>query len=183
MTKALVPFAEGAEEMEAVIAIDTLRRGGWEVTVAGLAEGPATASRGVRILPDLTWEEADPQAYDYLVLPGGGPGTERLAGHAGLLDAIRQFDRENKGIAAICAAPTVLKKAGILEGKRFTCHPAVADQFGDQTPLEEAVVEDGNLVTSRGPGTSFSFALKLIEREDGIDKAREIASAMVLAGE
>ena len=181
MPTALVPIAEGCEEIEAVIIIDTLRRAGWTVVSAGLEEGPVTCSRGVRIVPDARWSDVDVSACDLLVLPGGGPGTEALRRDPRVLEAIRVFDAQQKTIAAVCAAPLVLQEAGILDGREVTCHPSVADNLTVGRHVDRAVVADGNLVTSQGPGTAFAFALTLIARVDGEDKAEAIRRAMVLA--
>ncbi len=182
MPRVLVPIADGSEEMEAVILVDTLRRAEWEVVIASVGESPVTCSRGVRLLPDVQWGETDPGEFDWLALPGGGPGTEVLAADPRVLETIRVFDALGKGIAAICAAPLVLQEAGILSGRRVTSHPGVAEQLTAPTYIEEDVVVDGNLVTSRGPGTTFAFALALIKKVDGEEKAGELARAMVLPG-
>lgn len=180
MVRVLVPVAEGCEEMEAVIVVDILRRAGWEVCLAGLEDGPVRCSRGVVLVPDQPWAETDPEEFDLLVLPGGGAGTERLRRHDGVLDAVRRFVQTSRTVAAICAAPLVLKDAGVLEGRRLTSHPSVAEAFAGYAYREDPVVEDGSLVTSRGPGTAFAFALALVARSDGSDRARAIGRAMVL---
>ncbi len=180
MAKVLVPLADGCEEMEAVIIIDTLRRAGWEVTSVGLEEGPITASRGVRILPDKTWGEIDPSAYDIFVLPGGAEGTEHLCGDERVLATIRAFHRDRKRIAAICAGPLVLQEAGVLDATRVTCHPSVVEQLTQAVQSGERVVIDGLITTSQGPGTSFEFALSIIAQVDGQQKSDEIARAMVV---
>ena len=152
MTKALVPLANGCEEMEAVIIMDTLRRAGWEVLAAGVDEGPVEASRGVRLVPDCAWDDVDPAAFDLLVLPGGNDGTERLSRDERVLDAIRSSYHAGKIVAAICAGPLVLQAAGILEGHRVTCHPGATEFLTATERVDEKVVVDGTVVTSQGPG-------------------------------
>ena len=120
MTRALIPLAEGCEEMEAVIVIDTLRRAGWEVIAAGFGEGPVRCSRGVCLVPDRAWQDVDAMDFDVLVLPGGGPGTERLRQDPGVLEAVLRMNDAGRTVAAICAAPLVLKDAGILSGRSVT---------------------------------------------------------------
>lgn len=165
--------------MEAVIVIDVLRRGGVEVTAAGLEPGPLVASRGVRLLPDLPLDEVeDPKGGDALVLPGGLPGTIALREDSRVRDLAREYAvSPGKLLAAICAAPMVLDAHGLLEGKTFTCHPSVADKIQSGTRVSDPVVEDGNLVTSQGPGTAIAFALKLVERLVGESAAKEVAAA------
>jgi 4-methyl-5(b-hydroxyethyl)-thiazole monophosphate biosynthesis len=179
MAKALVPLANGCEEMEAVIIIDTLRRAGWEVVAVGLKPGPVTASRGVRLLPDTTWEDTDPASFDVVVLPGGNEGTENLSRDPRVLETLRAFHEQGKRVAAICAAPLVLQAAGLLAGRRVTCHPGAAAQLTVTERLTEPVVTDHTLLTSQGPGTAIDFALTLIAQVDGREKAEGIARAMV----
>lgn len=181
MARVLVPLADGCEEMEAVIIIDTLRRAKWEVTAAGLKPGVVTASRGVKIVPDTTLDQVDVASFDMIVLPGGNGGTENLMKDQRVLDAVRAFNDARKIVAAVCAAPQVLQKAGVLDGKKMTCYPSAAPNITRATWLDEKVVQDGNIITSQGPGTSFQFALALIERVDGKEKARAVADGMLLS--
>ena len=179
MSTALIPLAEGVEEMEAVIVADTLRRANWGVTLAGIEPGPVTASRGVMLLPDTAWEDCDPMAADVIVLPGGGPGTKRLHQHPGVREALRARAARGDWIAAICAAPMVLHAAGILEGRSATCYPGCEAGLEGTDWRPDPVVVDGHIVTSRGPGTAMAFALKLIECLDGADNARNVAAGML----
>lgn len=180
MISALIPIVEGCEEMEAVITADTLRRAEWHVVLAGLhGNGPVTASRKVKIIPDARWEELDLLSFDLLVLPGGAGGTKELCGHAGVQETIRVFDIEEKWIAAICAGPLALHKAGVLKGRAFTCFPGVEKEMRRTDRSDEAVVVDRNLVTSQGPGTAFAFALKLIELLDSPAVAEKVRSGLI----
>lgn len=179
--KALVPIANGSEEMEAVIIIDTLRRAEWDVTVAGLAAGTIEASRGVKLVPDTTWGEINPSDFDVLILPGGFGGTVALSEHAGVQQALRDFAAEGKWVGAICAAALALHAAGILEGKRFTCYPGVEAKLPSNVqPVNEIVVVDDHLITSQGPGTAFEFALKLIEECGSPNTAATVRAGLLL---
>ncbi len=180
MTKVLVPLAEGFEEMEAVIPIDMLRRAGWQVVSAGMTSEIVRASRDVRLVADRLWKDINPSSFDVLILPGGAAGSEFLSQNGEVLDAVADFFRSGKIVAAICAAPLVLQKAGILAGRKATCHPAVREQLNIPTYREEPVVVDGNIVTSRGAGTAFEFALTIVEMVDGAAKADSVASGIVL---
>lgn len=154
-----------------------MRRAGIEVVSAGLEAGPVTASRGVVLVPDTTLEEAFTQEFDMIVLPGGGPGAERLGADGRLIDLIQRMASAGKYTAAICAAPKVLAQAGILKGKRATSYPgALASVGGGGAELcEDPVVVDGKVITSRGPGTAMDFSLALIEilagreQRDGVE--------------
>jgi len=180
MIRALIPIADGCEEIEAVIAADTFRRAGWNVALAGLqGTAPVTASRKVKIIPDARWEELDLLSFDLLVLPGGAGGTKALCEHDGVQEAIRVFDIEEKWIAAICAAPLALHKAGVLKGRAFTCFPGVEKEMHRADRSDEAVVVDRNFVTSQGPGTAFAFALKLIELLDSPAVAEKVRSGLI----
>lgn len=180
MIRALIPIADGCEEMETVIVADTLRRAGWNVVLAGLhGTAPVTASRKVKLIPDARWEELDLLSFDLLVLPGGAGGTKALCEHDGVQEAIRVFDIEEKWIGAICAAALTLHKAGVLKGRAFTCFPGVEKEMHRPDRSDEAVVVDRNLVTSQGPGTAFAFALKLIELIDNPAVAEKVRSGLI----
>jgi len=180
MKKVLVPLADGCEELEAVTVIDLLRRAGIEVIVAGLEAGVVTASRGVLLQPDLILDEALKQDYDMIVLPGGGPGSDRLAADQRILDLLVSMADKGKFTAAICAAPKVLLNVGILQGKKVSCYPGVlqpADLPGLDTA--QAVIQDGKVITSRGPGTAIDFSLQLIESLLGRDKRDMVEAELV----
>lgn len=181
--RVLVPLAQGCEELEAVTIIDLLRRAGIEVTSAGLNAGSVTASRGVTLIPDTDLESALKSDYDMIVLPGGLPGADHLDDDERIRSILRKMSDDNKYIAAICAAPKVLANAGVLAGKTATSYPGFLDGLGlsDTTLSNEAVVRDGKVITSRGPGTAIDFALELIEVLSGEEKRNEVETALVRA--
>lgn len=177
--RVLVPMVEGFEEIEAITVIDVLRRAGLEVVVAGVADGPVKGSRGVVVVPDTTMERAGAGDFDAVVLPGG-PGSKALAADSRVRAALAKATAGARLVAAICAAPAVVLGAlGYLEGKRATCHPGLAKELAARSP--ERVVEDGNLITSQGPGTALEFSLALVARLAGPAKAAEIKQATVAA--
>lgn len=180
MPSVLVPIANGSEDMEAVITIDILRRAQWNVIVAGVDDGLITASRGIRLMPDKAWREINPGDFDCLMIPGGAPGVERFLNFPPLLETIKDFVRSGKWIGAVCAAPLTLQAAGILSGKRATCHPGVATRLTVTQRLAERTVVDGRIITSQGAGTTFEFALTLVKLIDGPEKAQAIADSIVL---
>lgn len=179
MKKALVLFADGSEELEAVTVINILRRGGVEVTVAGLAAGPLRGSRGTVLLPDTDLNQVRAEDFDLVVLPGGQPGTDHLRNDARVASLLKKMQALDRNIAAICAAPSVLAQAGLLDGKRATCYPGALDEFPAVQRQTAAVVEDGKLITSRGPGTAMDFALTLVERLSGKAKREAVEAALV----
>jgi protein DJ-1 len=180
MKRVLVILAPGAEEMETVITVDVLRRAGLEVVLAGLSgAGPVTCSRQVRLVPDCALSAAR-GPFDAIVLPGGGKGAEGLAASTEVHALLRQQEKEGRLIAAICAAPIALAAAGVGKGRRLTSHPSVREKLLAFGRYEEArVVQDGNLVTSRGPGTALEFALKLVELLAGQQTAEKVAAPML----
>jgi 4-methyl-5(b-hydroxyethyl)-thiazole monophosphate biosynthesis len=127
MPSALIPLADGVEEMEAVILIDTLRRAEWSVVSAAVQQKTVHASRGVVLVADAMWDDISPDEFDILIIPGGAEGTATLSGTPSVLDAIRMFRDQDKLLAAICAGPLVLQAAGVLDDARITCHPGVSD--------------------------------------------------------
>ncbi|MFP4146286.1 MAG: DJ-1 family glyoxalase III [Halorhodospira sp.] len=175
--RVLVPLAHGCEELEAVTVIDLLRRAGAEVVAAGLEPGVVRASRGVLLSPDTELETVLEQPFDLIVLPGGAAGAERLEGDARLSRLLREQNERAGWIGAICAAPRVLAKVGVLQGRRATAFPGHLEQYGIE-PEERTVMIDGNLITSRGPGTAMDFALRLIEAIYGEEKAAEVEGAL-----
>jgi protein deglycase len=169
----LVILAEGFEEIEAVTPIDVLRRAGAAVTVAALGDGiHVTGRSGVTLHADTTLSAVGQAAFDCLVLPGG-PGVSLLRSDSRVLEIVRGQRDRGGWIAAICAAPLVLKSAGILSGRRFTAHFSAGAELLDAL-LGERVVLDGRLITSRGAGTSLDFGLSLAEQLFSRERALEI---------
>merc|ERR1719414_1770514 len=180
--RALVILGEGAEEIETVTTVDVLRRGGVQVTLCGLGgSGPVKCSRSVVITPDQSIDEAMLSVpYDAIILPGG-PGHKLLAESSKVKELLVAQESSGKVIAAICAAPIVLLEHGICVGRKLTSYPAVKDKLVDKYQYTESRVEvDGSLVTSRGPGTTLEFALKLVEILVGPDVAQQTAAAMIV---
>ncbi len=153
------------------------------MTTAGLLEGPVKCSRGVVLLPDTTLEEALRDAYDMVVLPGGLPGADHLKADPRIAQLLRDMLDRDAFTAAICAAPKVLAHAGLLQGREATAYPGVlqAEDLPETRLSEQAVVRDGKLITSRGPGTAMDFALALIEALEGSEKREAVEGPLVRA--
>ena len=181
MTRVLIPLAQGCEELEAVTIIDLLRRAGIEVIVAGLDEQPVTASRGVVLLPDTDLEQVLDDEFDMLVLPGGLPGADNLDQDPRIHKLLQGMQRKGKYTAAICAAPKVLANAGLLAEKQATSYPGFIDAMDlpSTRVLEQAVVIDGKVITSRGPGTAMDFALALIGELAGPEIRDSVETSLV----
>lgn len=180
MASVLVPLAQGCEELEAVTVVDLLRRAGIRVVTAGLDDQPVRASRGVVLIPDTTLGDALGQEFDMIVLPGGQPGATHLGQDERVTGLLQQMARAGKYTAAICAAPGVLAQCGLLEGRRATGFPGTleAGNVPGLDYVDDPVVIDGKVITSRGPGTAMDFALQLIELLAGAGKRREVEAGL-----
>lgn len=176
MATALVLLAEGFEELEAVTIIDVLRRGQVAVTTASLAGKHVKGSHDIVVEADTLHERVSVDDFDALVLPGG-PAAQTLREDARAQATIRRAAEKGKLVAALCAAPTALDAAGVLSGKRATAYPGSELPSAEQ--VEERVVEDGDVITGRGPGTSMEFALRVVARLSGAAVAKETAEKLL----
>lgn len=180
----LVPIATGTEEIEAVTIMDTLVRGGAQVTCASVESSlTVTCSRGIKLTADMSIAEASQRSYDLIALPGGMPGAERLRDNGVLKDMVLAVHADDsRVVAAICAAPAViLKDWGVLDDNApATCYPAPAFKEVLPTWQADAVIQSGQVVTSQGPGTALAFSIKLIEVLFGKEKATTVAKEMLL---
>lgn len=174
--KVLLTLAPGFEEVEALTPVDILRRAGALVSMAGTIEGPIEGRNGIRVVPDMRLDDAlkDAGSFDMIVLPGGAVGAENLKNDPRVKGLISALDSRGALVTAICAAPTALSAAGVLDGKRVTSHPSVRKELGGAIITDERVVVDGNIITSQGPGTAMEFAFRLVEAMFGREKAEEV---------
>ena len=180
MPRVAVILADGFEEVEAISIIDVLRRAEVDTVVAGLHDGQITSVRKVNIVADTVIDTVKADDFDMLVLPGGQPGADNLNADSRVRELIKSFSRKGKLVGAICAAPIVLARAGVLQGKHATSYPTYKDKVGDVVYEEKSVVVDGNVLTSRGPGTALYFGLAIVERLAGKEKAQKIKEAMLI---
>ncbi|MES9833424.1 MAG: DJ-1 family glyoxalase III [Candidatus Thiodiazotropha sp. DIVDIV] len=180
MARVLVPLAQGCEELEAVTITDLLTRAGIDVVTAGLDKQPVKASRGVTLVPDTTIDDVDADDFDMIILPGGLPGADNLDADPRIHTILQQLHTQGKYTAAICAAPKVLAGAGLLNGRKATGYPGVLDAMSlPEVEIEsQAVVRDGKVITSRGPGTAMDFALALIEQLQGRKTRDEVEQGL-----
>ena len=178
MAKALVLMAEGFEEIELTSIVDILRRGGVTVTIAGLKDGLITGARGIKIQPDAPLDSIR-ELYDIMILPGGSPGYVNLGNDRRVIELINKYNSAGKMVAAICAGPTVLAKAGILAGRKATVFRGMETDLKDAKYIDRPVVEDGNIMTSQGPGTAMEFGLALLQRLTDEKKAREVKEKLM----
>ena len=174
--RVLCLLVDGFEETETVTPVNLMRRGGIEVVMASLHGGEVEGRGGLRLEPDEDFEDIEPQTFDLLYLPGG-PGVMELLADGRAVTLAQQFHAASKPVAAICAAPLILQAAGLLQNHRFTAHFSVHGELPGG--LDERVVEDRLILTSRGPGTAVDFGLALVRRLVGEAAAREVAAAIM----
>lgn len=177
MSKTGILMADGCEEIEGLTAVDILRRAGLEiVTISMNKTDSVTGSHNITFQTDAIFEQVNLDEFDAIILPGGMPGTVKLGEYAGVTKAVQAFASAGKLVAAICAAPSVLGAAGILQGKRAVCHPGFEDKLTGAQVSFEPVMTDGNIITSRGMGTAIEFALAIVQYlkdEDAVDDLKQ----------
>ena len=177
MPSVLVPLPSDFEELEAVAPIDLLRRAGAEVVIASLSEQlNVTGRNGIRLIADTTLSAALERNFDCL-LPPGGPGVQHLRANPRVIERVQRQSRDGHWIAAICAAPTVLKDAGLIPGIRFTAHPSVASELPGLIS-DQRVVRDGRIITSRGAGTAIDFGLEVVSALYGEAVAQSVSTSI-----
>ncbi len=181
MSRVLVPIAAGFEEIEAVSIIDVLRRADVEVLVASLNDNMLVkGANGITIQADLHVKSVSVNELDMIVLPGGWGGTNALAEDENVQGLLREMDAKGKNIGAICAAPFALNKAGVLKEK-YTCYPSVEKEIRQEGYMGDAqqVVEDANVMTSRGPGTALCFGLAIVKKLQGEDRYKALKEGLL----
>jgi 4-methyl-5(b-hydroxyethyl)-thiazole monophosphate biosynthesis len=179
MSKVIVLLANGFEEIEAVTIIDILRRGCVEVITASLEELTVTGSHGIKLIADSVLDTVLEAQFDMIVLPGGMSGTTNLKGDQRVLQLVRRMAQQGKYVAAICAAPSVLAEAGLLDGRNATSYPGSLDAYPNVHRQEAAIVEDGKIITSTSPGSAMDFALILLERLVDVEQRQKIEAGLV----
>ena len=174
-------FADGFEEMEAFSAVDVMKRAGLQVEMVSVTPNEiVTGSHGIPVLCDKNIVNCDFFDAELILMPGGLPGATTLDACEDLHRLIQRFADENKPIAAICAAPSVLGQAGLLNGYKATCYPGFEQFLTGATVTGDNVTVDRNITTGKGPGAAISFATAIITQIAGEEKAREVTSGMLL---
>ena len=180
MSKALVPLADGFEDIEAVSIVDVLRRGGVEGVTAALgATTTVQSAHGIAMTADARLSDVLEAEYDAIILPGGGEGTKNLLACEPLHARLRRQKADERLVCAICAAPTVLEAAGVLDDEDVTCYPSCMPQMG--RPVKHIpVVADGLVITGQGPGAATLFALVVLAHLEGERAAHGVANGMIV---
>ena len=180
MAKTAIFLADGFEEIEALTVVDLLRRAGIEITTVSIAEDKQVrGSHDIRVEADALMKDIDFESLDMIILPGGMPGTNNLDSCEPLKAQIQKFADAGKKLAAICAAPRIYGKMGILKGKKASCYPGNEEHLLGADPQTLEVTKDGNFITSRGMGTAIPFGLAIIEEFQGKDAADDMAAKII----
>ena len=163
MPKIVIPISNGFEEIEAITIIDVCRRANIEVTIAALENIQTTGASNIKIEANCMIEDIEESKFDMIVLPGGLPNAFTLAENKKVQSLLQEFKTQNKDIGAICAAPYALHKAGVLN-KNYTCYPSFEQKIRDEGYTDKKnVLQDGKVLTSRGPATAMEFALEIVK--------------------
>ena len=181
MKTIFVFLADGFEEIEALTPVDILRRAGLSVkTVSVMDEQVVAGAHGVPVMADMMFDEVNAEDAEMILLPGGLPGATNLDAHQGLNQMILDFAKEEKPLAAICAAPLVFGNRGLLEGKKATCYPGFETYLKGAQYTAALVEKDGNFITGKGPGAAMEFAFAIVEKYCGMDKVNELKQGMMI---
>lgn len=181
MKSIAVQLAPGFEEIEAITIIDVLRRANLDVTTISMTDNlTVVGSHNIPIIADKLFDEVDYSEMDMLILPGGIPGASHLDNHSGLRDQILDFNKHNKMLGAICAAPLVFGHLNLLNGKQAVCYPGLEKELKGAIISKEPTVLSDNIITGRGVGATLQFSLKIVETLVSKEKANSLAEAMLV---
>lgn len=168
-------LADGFEEAEAIVPADLLRRTGAEVALVGVTGRVVTGAHGIAVQSDLELAQVKQDALELLMLPGGLGGVQNIGASPAAMELIRDAAEAGRYVAAICAAPSLLGKLGLLDGRRAVCYPGLEKAMGAaDAQTGHSVVADGRFITGEGPGAAFDFGLKLVETLKGADAAEQV---------
>lgn len=174
-----VYFATGYEEVEALAVVDVLRRGNVEVSMVGVNSKTVVSARGISVNMDTTLDELNHDEIDMMVLPGGVPGIINLEASEKLMSELKSFKQKGKWLAAICAAPSILGKQGLLVGEKATCYPNYESKLIGCEHIDEKVVVSGKIVTGKGAGVAIDFGLKILEVLESKEVANQVRQSMI----
>lgn len=162
MKKIIIPLAQGLEEIEAITGIDVLRRAGVEVTTVSLDDLKVKGAHSIVIVADKSIDEINVDEFDGILLPGGMPGSANLRNDERIINMIKSLDKKGKLVSAICAAPIVLERAGVLKGRNATSYPGFGEEMPSCNYVDDRVVVDNNIITGKGPGAALKFAFEVV---------------------
>ena len=176
--KVAILLANGFETLEGLTVVDILRRAEVECDTFALEDNEVSTSHNVKVKADKNIMDEEIKDYDFIVLPGGMPGSTNLRDSERVIELVKEFNSKKKWVCAICAGPIALGKSGITEGKNVTCYPGFEDQLGNCNYKDELVVVDGNIITGRGPAAAIPFAFEILSKISE-EKANKVKKAML----
>jgi len=176
--RVLVPLAEGFEETEAITTIDILRRAGIDTVTAALNKNPVTGSHKISVLADKLLDENE--EFNAIALPGGMPGSSNLRDDNRVINIVKKINASGGLTAALCAAPIVLSKAGVLKGKKYTCYPGFENEIAEAVLTNKNVVTDGTIITGKGAGHAVQFALAIVAFLKGEGTAKNASEGLTI---
>lgn len=180
MKNITIHLATGFEETEAITVIDILRRAGLNVTTVSITDNKTvTGAHNIPVIADKLFEEINYNDVDMIILPGGMPGTTNLDNHIELKKRVIEFDLDSKWIGAICAAPSIVGKLGLLEDKEATCYPSFEEKLFNAKIVDKTTVVSDNFITSKGLGTAIEFSLTIVEKLIGREKSETLAKSII----
>ncbi len=162
MKKIIIPLAQGLEEIEAITGIDVLRRAGVEVTTVSLDDLKVKGAHNIVIVADKSIDEINVDEFDGILLPGGMPGSTNLRDDERVINMVEALNESGKLVSAICAAPIVLERAGVLKGKKATSYPGFGEEMLSCNYVDDRTVVDSNIITGKGPGAALEFAFEVV---------------------
>lgn len=171
-------LADGFEEIEALTTVDILRRAGIKIWIVGVGKLDVKGAHGITVMADLLDKEIDYEKVSLVILPGGMPGAKNLEKSIFVDKAIKNCIKLGGNVAAICAAPMVLGKKGLTQGKKMTCYPGFEDELKGAQYIPDGVVKDGNFITGKGPGVTFDFAFEILKLYKDEETIRELKESM-----
>lgn len=180
MKTVAVLYAEGFEDIEGIAITDVLRRAEFDVTTVGVTGDTITSAHGVTITPDTTLDQIAAESLGALILPGGQPGADNLRDNEQVIELVKAVAAAGKPVGAICAAPIILEKAGLLAGKQFTCYPGYEEQCASGTHTGSRTQVDGDIITGKGPGAAIEFALELVAHFGKAGAASQLREGMIV---
>lgn len=180
MKRVFIFLAEGFEEIEALTAVDVLRRANIQCDMVSMGADYVTGSHGITVKADLRYDDWKAEAYVGLLLPGGMPGARHLKEDLRVIAAVKEFYNDGRLVASLCAAPIVFAEAGILKGRKATSFPSFKVELGECEYCEELVVADRNIITSRGPATALYFSFAVVAYLAGEEAADRLKEGMLI---
>ncbi len=180
MNKVVLFLADGFEEVEALSVVDILRRGNVDVTTMSITDREVVVGKSnIKVFADSTFNKDFALKSDMVILPGGSVGTDNLKNNSDVVEVLKQFIADDKKVSAICAAPTVLGVNGLLKGFKAVCYPGLENMLDCKEVVDDVVVCDRNIITSKGPATACEFGFAILRALKGVETEKAVRSGFL----